>query len=289
MSYGTQPILVLLRLFLDFFECHGQRHAQCVSHILLRQCQYERRLIIVSRAVPEPAGISLNGCDMAWYPAPSAALVHAAGNLQREMRFSRGDIDEAWSQCPHIVEDTYVTPRKMHAFMETEGGYMVPEADGTLSVCVGGHHGPRDRMQLARILGIPEDRIRVVTSPTGGAFGGKDELTVQPAGALLALKSGRPVRLHLDRAESSLGGRMRNPMRIQMRTGCDASGRLIAQEMDLLMDTGAYASLSPSVLETCLEHACGRQCPQPRVARLHQQRHLRRLSRLWRQPDDLRG
>lgn len=195
--------------------------------------------------------------DMESALAPGAALVHAAGNLQREMHFARGDIDTAWNQCAHVVEDTYVTPRQMHAFMETEGGYVVPEADGTLSVCVGGQHGARDRMQLARILAIPEDRIRVVTSPTGGAFGGKDELTVQPALALLALKCGRPVRLHLDRAECSLGGRMRNPMRVRMRTGCDASGRLIAQEMDLLMDTGAYASLSPSVLETCLEHACG--------------------------------
>lgn len=195
--------------------------------------------------------------DMESALAPGAALVHAAGNLQRELHFARGDVDTAWSQCAYIVEDTYVTPRQMHAFMETEGGYVVPEADCTLTVCVGGQHGARDRMQLARILGIPERRIRVVTSPTGGAFGGKDELTVQPALALLALKSRRPVRLHLDRTESSLGGRMRNPMRIRMRTGCGASGRLIAQEMDLLVDTGAYASLSPSVLETCLEHACG--------------------------------
>ncbi len=195
--------------------------------------------------------------DMERALAPDAPPVHASGNLQREMHFSRGDIDAAWSRCAHIVADTYVTPRQMHAFMETEGGYVVPEADGTLTVCVGGQHGARDRLQLSRILGIPEHRIRVVTSPTGGGFGGKDELTVQPALALLALKSGRPVRLQLDRAESVLAGRMRNPMRIHMRTGCDASGRLIAQELDLLLDAGAYASLSPTVLETCLEHACG--------------------------------
>ena len=195
--------------------------------------------------------------DMERALTPGAAPVHTDGNLQRELHFSRGDIDAAWRHCAQIVENTYVTPRQMHAFMETEGGYAVPEADGTLTVCVGGQHGARDRMQLARILGISEDRIRVVTSPTGGAFGGKDELTVQPALALLALKSGCPVRLHLDRSKSSLAGRMRNPMRIRMRTGCDAFGRLIAQEMDLLLDCGAYASLSPSVLETCLEHACG--------------------------------
>jgi xanthine dehydrogenase D subunit len=195
--------------------------------------------------------------DMAAALEPAAAAIHAAGNLQRELHFSRGDVDAAWERCAHIIEDTYVTPRQMHGFMETEGGYVVPEPDGTLTVCVGGQHGARDRMQLARILAIPEDRIRVVTSPTGGAFGGKDELTVQPALALLALKSGLPVRLQLDRAESVIAARMRNPMRIYMRTGCDAAGRLIAQQVDLLADCGAYASLSPGVLETALEHACG--------------------------------
>jgi nicotinate dehydrogenase large molybdopterin subunit len=195
--------------------------------------------------------------DMAAALASGVAAVHASGNLQRELHFARGDVDAAWGRCAHIVEDTYVTPRQMHGFMETEGGYVVPEADGTLTVCVAGQHGARDRMQLARILAIPEARIRVVTSPTGGAFGGKDELTVQPALALLALKSGQAVRLQLDRAESVIAARLRNPMRIRMRTGCDADGQLIAQQVDLLSECGAYASLSPGVLETALEHACG--------------------------------
>ena len=196
--------------------------------------------------------------DMERALAPDAPPVHASGNLQREMHFSRGDIDAAWSRCAHIVADIYVTPRQMHAYMETEGGYVVLEADGTLTVCVGGQHGARDRLQLSRTLGIPEHRIRVVTSPTGGAFGGKDELTVQPALALLGAQEVAVRSACISTAPSWwLAGRMRNPMRIRMRTGCDDTGRLIAQEMDLLLDTGAYASLSPSVLETCLEHACG--------------------------------
>ncbi len=195
--------------------------------------------------------------DMEAALAADAAPVHAAGNLQREFHFSRGDVATAWRRCAHIIDDTYVTPHQMHGFMETEGGYVVPEADGTLTVCVGGQYGARDRMQLARILAIPEARIRVVTSPTGGAFGGKDELTVQPALALLALKSGQAVRLQLDRAESVMTTRLRNPMRIRMRTGCDAHGRLIAQEVDVISECGAYASLGPGVLETAMEHACG--------------------------------
>ncbi len=196
-------------------------------------------------------------CDPQAALLASAEPVHAAGNLQRQLELRRGDIAEAFRRAAHIVEATYVTPRQMHGFMETEGGFAKVEEDGTLTVCAGGQHGSRDRMQLSRILGIPEERIRVVTSPTGGAFGGKDELTVQPALALLALKTGRTVRIQLDRAESILAGTKRNPMRIRMRTACDADGLLIAQEVDLLADAGAYASLGPGVMETALEHACG--------------------------------
>jgi nicotinate dehydrogenase large molybdopterin subunit len=188
---------------------------------------------------------------------PGSPHVHDGGNLRTELRLSRGDTSHAFRVAAHIVDDVYVTPRQMHVFMETEGGYCIPKPDGTLKMCAGGQYGTRDRLQLSRILARPEASIRLITSPTGGAFGGKDELTVQPALALLALKSGRPVRLHLDRAESIIAGWKRNPMRIRMRTACDADGYLVAQEVDVLADCGAYASLGPAVLETALEHACG--------------------------------
>ncbi|MEN6543857.1 molybdopterin cofactor-binding domain-containing protein [Parvibaculum sp.] len=188
---------------------------------------------------------------------PDAPLVHESGNLLADLGLERGKVDEAFARAAHVVEDVYVTPRQMHAFMETEGGYAEPTPEGGLLVCVAGQHGYRDRMQLARILGIDEERIRIVSSPSGGAFGGKDELTVQPALALLALKARRPVRLQLDRAESVLSGTKRQPMRIRMRTACDADGYLIAQEVDALADGGAYASLGASVVETALEHVTG--------------------------------
>ena len=189
--------------------------------------------------------------------ANGAEPVHASGNLQRQLHFDRGDPETAFATAAHVVEAVYETPRQMHSFMETEGGYAFVDDAGMLNVCAGGQHGRRDQLQLSRILAVPEDRIRVVSSPTGGAFGGKDELTVQPALALLALKSGRPVRLQLERAESVTAGTKSNPMRIRMRTACDPDGRLLAQEVDLVADAGAYASLSPAVVETALEHACG--------------------------------
>lgn len=188
---------------------------------------------------------------------PDAPRVHEAGNLQRELHFAKGDVEAGFRRAVHIVEETYVTPRQMHGFMETEGGYAFVDETGDLNMFAGGQHGTRDRLQLSRILGMPEDKIRVVTSPTGGAFGGKDELTVQPALALLTLKSGKPVRLQLSRAESVLAGQKRNPMSIRMKTGIDSDGRVVAQEVDVVAEAGAYASLGPGVLETALEHATG--------------------------------
>jgi xanthine dehydrogenase D subunit len=189
--------------------------------------------------------------------APGAPLVHQTGNLQRLMEYARGDVDAGFAACSHVIEGVYTTPRQMHGFMETEGGWAAVGPDDILAIHAGGQHAMRDRLQLARILAIPEEKIRVVTSPTGGAFGGKDELTVQPALALLALKSRRAVRLQLSRAESVIAGTKRHPMIIRMRTGCDGEGRILAQEVDLLADAGAYASLGPSVMETALEHAAG--------------------------------
>ncbi|POF30833.1 molybdopterin cofactor-binding domain-containing protein [Roseibium marinum] len=186
-----------------------------------------------------------------------AEAVHDTGNLVDTVQLERGDVDAAFAKSVHVIEDTYVTPRQMHGFMETEGGYAEPTEDGGLAVFAGGQYGVRDRKQLSRILGMPEEKIRVVTSPTGGGFGGKDELTVQPVLALLALKANAPVRMQWTRAESVLAGTKRNPFRIRMRTACDAGGMLLAQEVEVIADSGAYASLSPGVMETASEHACG--------------------------------
>jgi CO/xanthine dehydrogenase Mo-binding subunit/CO/xanthine dehydrogenase FAD-binding subunit len=189
--------------------------------------------------------------------APDSAPIHAGGNLHDTDAYDRGDVDAAWAACAHIVEDTYVTPRQMHVFMETEGGFARPTAEGGVEVFVGGQSNTRDRMQLARILDLPEAKIRVVGSPTGGAFGGKDELTVQPMLALLALKARAPVRLHLDREESTVSGWKRTPLTIRMRTGCDAEGRLIAQDLDLVVETGGYSSWSAAVMHSAMAQACG--------------------------------
>ncbi|MFB5265568.1 xanthine dehydrogenase subunit D [Paenibacillus enshidis] len=189
--------------------------------------------------------------------APDAVLLHPQGNVLHRTEVKRGSAEEAFRTCAYIVEETYCTPRQMHTYMETEGGLFVPEADGRLTVYAATQHGYKDRMQLSRILDMPEESIRVVSSPIGGSFGGKDELNVQPYGSLLALRCKRPVKMHNSRKESVRAGLKRHPMKIEMRTGTDADGRLIAHQVRITADTGAYATLGAPVLNFATEHSMG--------------------------------
>lgn len=187
--------------------------------------------------------------------SPDAPLLHPCGNMLHRNEYKSGDAEKEFASCAHIVEAVYSTPRQMHTYMETEGGLFVPEADGRLTVYAPTQHGLMDRLQLSRILALPEERIRVVSSPIGGSFGGKDELNVQPYGALLALATGRPVKLHNSRWESVRAGLKRHPMIIRMKTGIDRDGRILAHRVRVLADTGPYATLGAEVLNFAGEHA----------------------------------
>ncbi len=189
--------------------------------------------------------------------AAEAPLLHPQGNALHRTAFATGDTAAAFADCMHIVEETYTTPRQMHTYMETEGGLFIPEADGRLTVFSPTQHGFMDRLQLSRILNVPPARIRIVSSPIGGSFGGKDELNVQPYGALLALGTGRPVKLHHSRWESVRAGLKRHPMRITMKSGIDADGKLLAHQVRIVADTGPYSTLGAEVLNFATEHAIG--------------------------------
>jgi len=224
----------------------------------------------VAADTPEQARAALNAIEVDYQPLPvvsDAALAeqqialhnshekHGGSNLLARETLECGDIDDAFARCAVVAEHQYQTPRQMHAFMETEGGVAIPDGKGGVLFRVGCQSGHRDAEQLADILGIPHEQVTVEAMATGGAFGGKDELTVQPAAGLLALKTGRPVMIHLDRFESCRTGIKRHPVSVKMTTGCDAAGRLLAHKVEAILDTGAYASLGPAVLENYLDHA----------------------------------
>jgi CO/xanthine dehydrogenase Mo-binding subunit/CO/xanthine dehydrogenase FAD-binding subunit len=189
--------------------------------------------------------------------APNAVAIHPGGNLLHACALHRGDPAAARAATVHWVESVCHTPRQMPAFLETEGGTVEPDGAGGLRVRFGGQNPERDRQEIARLLGLDPARVRVSATPVGGSFGGKDELTVQPIAALLAWRAGQAVRLQLSRPESVDLGVKRHPMRIRMRSGCDAEGRLTLHEVDVLADTGAYATHGPEVLDAAREHAVG--------------------------------
>ncbi|MFC0558939.1 xanthine dehydrogenase subunit D [Halalkalibacter alkalisediminis] len=188
---------------------------------------------------------------------PEAPSLHVDGNILHQTIFKKGSIDKGFAEASLIIEETYTTPRQMHTYLETEGGVFVPNEDGRLTVYAPTQHGYKDRMQLARILGQPEETIRIISSPIGGSFGGKDELNVQPYGALLALQCGRPVKMHFSRWESVTAGLKRHPMKIKMKTGVDQRGKILAHKVEILSDTGAYSTLGGPVLNFATEHSVG--------------------------------
>src|SRR5699024_8448036 len=144
-----------------------------------------------------------------------APQLHPDGNLHSEAVIQNGDVEEGFEEADFIFENTFYSPRQMHAFIETEGGWGIEEEDGLLTIQCPSQHGHRDKMQIARALALNPERIRVYSSPNGGGFGGKDEITVQIYLALLAINTGgRPVKLHLSREESVQAGLKRHPFKV---------------------------------------------------------------------------
>ncbi len=187
----------------------------------------------------------------------ASVKVHDAGNVHLHTKIERGDVERGFEESDLIVEHTYYTGRQEHAFLETESGVAKLEENGVLSVYAGSQYPQRDQIQLSRCLALNPRKVHVVSFPVGGAFGGKDELTIQPILGLLALKTKRPVKIVLSREESIVSYWKRHPEILKYKTGVKKDGTIVANKAEIYADTGAYASLGGPVLNLSVEHACG--------------------------------
>jgi len=188
---------------------------------------------------------------------PDAPKVHEKGNVLRHEFVRVGDVQKAFREAAVVVENTYRTGRQMHMFLEVEAGLGMLDNEGRIVLYVGGQSPYRDQMQVSRALEIKPGQVRVVSTPVGGAFGGKEENTVQIHLAMLALKTKRPVKMVWTREESGITGIKRHPMIVTTKTAVDKEGRLLANQVRIVADTGAYASLGPTVLDVAVENSCG--------------------------------
>jgi xanthine dehydrogenase molybdenum-binding subunit len=187
---------------------------------------------------------------------PDAPKVQPSGNLLESCAFGRGDVDRALAESAHVVTQRFETQRVEHAYLEPEACLAVRDGDGVL-VYTQGQGVHEDQKQIARVLGVPPEKVRVELISNGGAFGGKEDLSIQAQTALAAWLVGRPVRTVLTREESIRLHPKRHPIRMDYTAGCDADGRLLAVRARLIGDSGAYASVGGKVLERAAGHACG--------------------------------
>jgi len=243
VNHAEEPILLL---------AHPDKH-------LLEEARRAVRVEIEPLPAVFDIEESLAGREVVW----------GEDNIFKTFRVEKGDVDEVWDDPEVvIVEGEYRTGAQEQLYIETNGVIAEVGPDGGVVV--------RGSMQcpyyvhksLVKLFGLPEEKVRVIQTETGGGFGGKEEYPSVIAGhaALLARKSGRPVKMIYDRAEDMVATTKRHPSRTRHRTAVTRDGRLRALEIDFVVDGGAYATLSSVVLSRGTIHAAGPyNCPNVRI------------------------
>jgi CO/xanthine dehydrogenase Mo-binding subunit len=181
---------------------------------------------------------------------PGAPQLHAdtPNNQITRIRIRKGDAEAAFARADVIVEGSYTTPMQEHAYLQPEAGLAYIDEEGHVTVEVAGQWAHEDREQIAHALGLPEEQVRVVYAAIGGAFGGREDMSVQIILALAAWKLQRPVKIVWSREESIAGHFKRHRYFIHHRWGATSDGRVIAVQAELLSDAGAYCYTSNKVL-----------------------------------------
>ena len=201
---------------------------------------------------PEPPAL-----DFRVTPTPER-IQYGADNVLKHLQIVKGDVERALAQAPVVVSGTYETGAQEHVYLETQG--MIAYLEGDVLVVKGSMQCPYYVLKaLQHALARDGPLVRVIQTPTGGGFGGKEEFPSHIAlhAALLALKGGRPVKLIYDRGEDMAATTKRHPALVRHRTGLARDGRLLAQDIEVVIDGGAYVTLSPVVLSRAIIHAAG--------------------------------
>ncbi|MGA5115193.1 xanthine dehydrogenase family protein molybdopterin-binding subunit [Streptomyces pseudogriseolus] len=197
--------------------------------------------------------------DEASATAPDAILVHEHRddhhvghvphpNIVHRQPIVRGDVAAARERADVIVEGEYTFGMQDQAFLGPESGLAVPEEDGGVHLYIATQWLHSDLRQIAPVLGLPEDKVRMTLAGVGGAFGGREDLSMQIHACLLALRTGKPVKIVYNRFESFFGHVHRHPAKLFYEHGATADGKLTHVKARIVLDGGAYASASPAVV-----------------------------------------
>ena len=195
-------------------------------------------------------------------------IIWGEDNVFKTFLIDKGNVDEAWTNAALVVEGEYKTGAQEQLYIENNGVIAVANEKDGVTVWGSMQCPYYVHKALIKLFALPEDKIRVIQTETGGGFGGKEEYPSMIAGhaALLSLKSGKPVKIIYDRAEDMVATTKRHPSRTRHKTAVSADGKLLAMDVEFVIDGGAYCTLSPVVLSRGTIHAAGPYfCPNVRI------------------------
>lgn len=182
---------------------------------------------------------------------------HAPGNVLSHYRFRYGNMAEGWAQADVVIEDEYHTGFQEHAYLQPEAGIGYIDEQGRVAILVAGQWVHEDREQVAHALDLSEDQVRIIYPAIGGAFGGREDMSIQIVLGLAALKLRRPVKIIWSREESIIGHHKRHPFTVRAKWGATREGKLVAAEAEVIADAGAYAYTSTKVTGNAHLMVCG--------------------------------
>jgi len=261
---GTNAVALLLldQPFLADSEInHAEEPLLLLAHenkYLLEKARQSVKLIVE----PQPAIFSLEES------MNKKEIIWGEDNVFKKFLIEKGNVDEAWAQADYIIEGEYSTGAQEQLYIEPNGVIAIYSEETGVTVWGSMQCPYYVHKALVKLFELPEDKVRIVQAETGGGFGGKEEYPSMIAGhaALLAQKSGRPVKMIYDRAEDMVATTKRHPSHTRHKTAVTKDGKLLAMDIDFVIDGGAYCTLSPVVLSRGTIHAAGPYtCPNVRV------------------------
>ena len=222
----------------------------------------------IAVVVAESEAVAARACGLIrveWEQRPLVTDVHEAmkdeivlhpwhgSNILKHYKIRKGDMDAGWAAAEVIIEGEYYLPYQEHAYLQPEAGVGYIDKEGRVTVKIGGQWTHKDQQQVAHALGLPVDQVRIIYPAIGGAFGGREDMSLQIVLGLAAMRLrergiDRPVRIIWTREESIIGHHKRHPAWVKTRWGATRAGKLTAVEAELILDSGSYAYTSPKVL-----------------------------------------
>jgi CO/xanthine dehydrogenase Mo-binding subunit len=220
-------------------------------------------------------------------------IIWGEDNVFKSFLVDKGNVDDVWKSADLVVDGEYHTGAQEQLYIENNGVISIANPAEGVTVWGSMQCPYYVHKALVKLFALPEDKIRVIQTETGGGFGGKEEYPSMIAGhaALLAWKTGKPVKIIYDRAEDMVATTKRHPSRTRHRTAVTKDGKLLAMEIDFVIDGGAYCTLSPVVLSRGTIHAAGPySCPNVRFTAARWRRIHRHtgVQRIWRASEHLR-